>query len=206
MAVQLYGAEKVTTSRRRQYQVPLNRARQVATIWSDADRQRAIERLEREILQVTPPERKHFDKLFQHHERQLLQEVRTKSTGPRCIFAKKLAQMKTAAEEESYGAVNMTADKRVQFQVCLFNAEIEATTWSIADTDHVVNLVEREIYDITLKGQIGFTKESSIHMVQSEAWVQKIGVQELRKRIQQHEIHFRYPKMYLVSHISESMR
>jgi hypothetical protein len=32
----------------------LNRARQVATIWSDADRQRAIERFEREIHQVTP--------------------------------------------------------------------------------------------------------------------------------------------------------
>jgi len=55
--------------------------------------------LEREIHQVTPAERKLFDKLFQHHERQLLQEVRTKAIGPRSIFAKKLAQRETAAEE-----------------------------------------------------------------------------------------------------------
>jgi hypothetical protein len=35
-----------------------------------------------------------------------------KATGPRSIFAKKLAQLKTAAEEEAYRAVNITADKR----------------------------------------------------------------------------------------------
>jgi hypothetical protein len=49
MEVQLYGAEKVTRSKQRQFQVRLNRAQQAATIWSDADQQRAIERLEREI-------------------------------------------------------------------------------------------------------------------------------------------------------------
>jgi len=54
MEVQLYGAEKVTASKRTQYQVHPNRARLVATIWSDANRQRAIERLEPEIHQVTP--------------------------------------------------------------------------------------------------------------------------------------------------------
>jgi len=68
-----------------------------------------------------------------------LQEVGTKATGPRSLFAKKLGQMKTAAEEEAYGAVIMTTDKRVQYQVCLSDADIEATTWSIADTDRVVN-------------------------------------------------------------------
>jgi hypothetical protein len=62
---------------------------------------------------VTPAKRKLFDKLFQHHMRQQLQEVANKATGPRSIFAKKLAQMKTAAEEEAYGVVNMTANKRV---------------------------------------------------------------------------------------------
>jgi len=65
----------------------------VATKWSDADWQRAKERLEREIHQVTPVECKLFDKLFQHHEGQLLQEVWTKATGPRSTFAKKLAEM-----------------------------------------------------------------------------------------------------------------
>jgi hypothetical protein len=57
--------------------------------------------LERKIHQVTPAKRKLFNKLFQHHERQLLQEAGTKASGPRNIFAKKLAQMKTAAEEEA---------------------------------------------------------------------------------------------------------
>jgi len=77
---------------------------------------------------MTPVKRKLFDKLFQHPERQLLEAVGTKATGPRSIFAKKFAQMKTAAKEEVYGAVNMTADKRVEFQVCLSDAETEATT------------------------------------------------------------------------------
>jgi len=67
MEVQLYGAEKVTTSKRRQFQVRLNTAQQGETIWSDADWQRAIEQLEREIHQVTPAKCKLFDKLFQHH-------------------------------------------------------------------------------------------------------------------------------------------
>jgi len=45
MDVQLYGAEKVTTSKQREFQVCLNRARQAATIWSDADRHSGIESL-----------------------------------------------------------------------------------------------------------------------------------------------------------------
>jgi len=205
MEVQLYGAEKVTTSKRRQFQVRLNRARQAATIWSDADRQRAIERLEREIHQVTPAKRKLCDKLFQHHERQVLQEVGTKATGRRRIFPKKLAQMKTAAEEEAYGAVIMTVDKCVQFQVCLSDAEIEATTCSIADMDCVVNQLEREIYGITSKDQMRFTKEFSIRLVQFEAWCRAITIQELRKTIEQRVINFGYAKMHHLSYISESI-
>jgi len=64
----------------------------------------------------------------------------------------------------------MTADKRVQFQVCLSDAEIEVTTWSIPDTDRVVNQHRREIYDITTNDQIRFTKEFSICLVKFEAW------------------------------------
>jgi len=183
MELQLYRAEKVTTSKRWQLQVCLNRARQVATIWSDADRRRAIEQLEREIHHVTPAKRKLFDKLFQHHERQLLQKVRNKAIGPRSIFAEKLAQMKTSTEEEPYGAVNMSANKRVQFQVCLSEAEIEATIRRIADMDRVVNQLKRENYGITSKDQMQFTKEFSIHLVEFEAWWLAIGVQELRKTI-----------------------
>jgi len=77
--------------------------------------------------------------------------------------------MKAAAEEEAYGAVNMTADKRVQFEVCLSDADMEATTWSIADTDCVVNQLERKIYGITFKDQMRFRKEFSIHLVEFEA-------------------------------------
>jgi len=72
MEAVVYGAEKVSTTKRRQFQVRLNRARQTATTWSDADRQKANERLEREIHPETPAKRKLFDKLFKRHERQLL--------------------------------------------------------------------------------------------------------------------------------------
>jgi len=203
MEVQLYVAEKVTTSKRRQLQVRLNRAHQVSTIWSDADQQRAIERLERKMHQVTPAKPKLFDEVFQHHERQLLQEGGTNATGPRSIFAQKLAQMKTAAEEAVYRAVNMTTDKHVQFQVCLSDAGIEATTWGVTDTDCVVNQLEREIYGNTLKDQMRFTMEFSIRLVEFEACWQAIGIRKLRKTIEQRVIHFGYPKMYLVSNIPE---
>jgi hypothetical protein len=48
-------------------------------------------------------------------------------------------------------------------------------------------------------------KELSIRMIEFKAWWKAIGVQELRKTIEQHVIHFRYPKLHLVSHISESI-
>jgi hypothetical protein len=149
MEALVYGVETVPSTKRRQFQVRVNRARQAATTWSDADRQKAIERLEPEIHQVTPAKCKLFDKLFQHHKRQLLQEVRTKGSGPRSIFAKQLALMKTAAEDELYGVANMTADKRLQFQICLSDAETDASTWSLADTERLTLQLEREIYGIT---------------------------------------------------------
>jgi len=76
------------------------------------------------------------------------------ATSSRSILANELAPMKTAAEEEAYGAVNMTADKRVQFQVCQSDVEIEAATWSIADTERVVNQLKRGIYGITSKDKM----------------------------------------------------
>jgi len=97
----------------------------------------------------------------------------------------------------------MTTDKLVQFQVCLFNGGIEATTWSIVDTDCIVTLLEREIYGVTSKDQMRFTKEFAICLVDFEAWWQAIGVQELWNTIEQRVIHFRYLKMHLVSYISE---
>jgi hypothetical protein len=86
--------------------------------------------LEREIHQVTPAKRLLFDKLFPSQERQLLQEVRTMATHPRCKFAKELALKRTAAEDKAYGAVKMTADMRLQFRISLSTGETDATIWS----------------------------------------------------------------------------
>jgi hypothetical protein len=87
-----------------------------------------------------------------------MQEVGTKATGARSILAKQHAQMKTAAEDKASGGVNMTTDKCLQFQVCLSDAEIEATTWTITVTDRVVNQLESEIYGIGLQHLIRFTQ------------------------------------------------
>jgi len=91
---------------------------------------------------VTPVKRKLFDKLFQCHERQQLQEVGTKATSPRSKFAKELALKKIATEHKAYRAANTTADKRLQFLIRLSDAETEATTWSMADTERVTNQLE----------------------------------------------------------------
>jgi thiaminase len=205
MVALVYRAETVSTTKRRIFQVRLNTARQAATTWSDADRQKAIERLEREIDQLTPAQRMLFDKLFQCHERQLLHEVGTKATGPRSKFAKELGLKKTASKDEAYRAANMTPNKQLQFHIRLSDAETEATTWSLADTERVTNQLEREIYGITLNEQKRFKTEFSIRMIEFEAWWDTIGIQAVRKTIEQRVIHFGYPKMHLVSHISEAI-
>jgi hypothetical protein len=107
----VYGGERVATTKCRQFQVHQDRAQNVATTWSDTDHQKAQEPLVREIHQVTPAKGNLLDKIFEYHERQLLQNVRTKATGPRCKFAKKLAVMKTVAANEAYAAANMPAKK-----------------------------------------------------------------------------------------------
>ena len=200
-----YGAEKVSTTKRRQCQVRLNRAQQAATTWSDADHHETIERLKREIDQVTPAKRKSFKELFWHHERQLLQAVVTKVTGPRSIFDKELPLSKAVAEHKPYGAVNMSTIKRLPFHNHLSDAEIEATTWSLADSEGVINQLEREIYGITSNEQMRLKREFSLCLIEFEAWWETIGIQTLRKTIEQCVIHFRYPKMYLVSHMSKSI-
>jgi hypothetical protein len=69
-----------------------------------------------------------------------------------------------------------------------------------------VNQLERETYGITSKDQMRFTKEFYICLVKFEVWWHAISVQVLGKTIKQHIIHFGYPKMHLVSHISESIQ
>ena len=71
--------------------------------------------------------------------------------------------------------------------------------------EHVTIQLEREIYGITLNEQKRFKKEFSIHIIEFEAWWETIGIQMLWKAIEQCVIQFGYPKMNLVSHISESI-
>jgi len=50
-----------------------------------------------------------------------------------------------------------------------------------------------------------FKKEFPNRMIEFEGWWKAIGNQELRETIKQHVIHFGYPNMHHVSHISESI-
>jgi len=113
--------------------------------------------------------------------------------------------MKAAAKDEADGAANMTANKRLQFQIRLSYAETEASTCSMADTEQVTNQLEREIYAITSNDQKRFKREFSIYSIEFEACWETIGIQALRKYIEQRIIHLSYPKMHLQSHILESI-
>ena len=64
----------------------------------------------------------------------------------------------------------------MEFLLHLSNAETETTTWGIADTDHVVNQWEREIFDITSNEQMQFKKEFSIYLIECEAWWHATGI------------------------------
>jgi len=122
---------------------------------------------------------------------------------PEAQSPKKFTKMKTASEEEVYGAVNITPNKHVEFQVRSFDAETESTTWCIADADHIVSQLEREINGIPFNEQMRFKKELSTCLIKFGVWWQAISVQELRKPTEQRVMHFGFPKMRLVSHISE---
>jgi hypothetical protein len=155
---------------------------------------------------MTPVKHKRFNKLFQHYEQQQFSAVGTNATGLGSTFAKKLAQMNTAAKEDVYGAVNMTANNSVEFQVRQSDDETAATTCSIADTDRIVSHLEEKINVIPSNEQMRFNKELSIHLIKFEAWAQAIRVQKLWKTIEQPIIHFGCRKMHLVSDMSVSIR
>jgi len=99
----------------------------------------------------------------------------------------------------------MTTNKHVQFLVRLSNAETEATTLCIADTNHVISQRKREIYGITLKDQMQLKMEFSIRLVEFKLYWQAIGVVELQNSIEQLVKHFLYRMMHLMSQISESI-
>jgi hypothetical protein len=128
------------------------------------------------------------------------------ATCPRSKFVKELALKTTPAEDEAYGAADLTADKRLPFRIRLSDAETEATTWSLADKEHASLQREREIYGITWNEQKWLMMEFSIRLIKFQAWCGTIGIQALRKTIEQHVIPFSNPKMHLVSHIFNSIR
>jgi hypothetical protein len=137
------------------------------------------------IHQVTPAKCKLFNKLFQHHERQHLQNVGTKATGPTSIFAKQLAHRKIAAKDEDSSVATTTAYERLRFQMCESNAETEATTWSLADMEIFTIQLEREIYGFTSNEQKRFKKDFSVHLIEFQARCETIHIQVLWETIEQ---------------------
>jgi len=103
-------------------------------------------------------------------------------------------------------AANITADMRLQSQIRVTGAETEATTWSLADTEWVTDQLERDNYGFTSNEQKRFKTELSFRLIECEARWETIGIQALWKTIEQRMIHVRYPKMHLLSHISEPFR
>jgi hypothetical protein len=93
--------------------------------------------------------------------------------------------MKTAAEEVAYRAVDMTTDKRVPFQLCLSDSQMEDTMICITDTDRNMNQRERVIHGITSKELMWFTIEFCMHLVEFEAWWRAISILKLHKTIAQ---------------------
>jgi hypothetical protein len=113
--------------------------------------------------------------------------------------------MKTATEDQAHGVANMTGEKPLHCSIRLSEAGTDPMSWSLADTERVTIQREREMYGITWNEQKRFKTEFSIHLIEFEAWWEAIGIQAIRKTIEQRVIHPGYPKMHLVSHISESI-
>jgi len=68
LEVPINGAETVTTTQCREFQVSLNRSQQEATKWSNNDQQRANECLKHQILKVTLVKCQLIHQLFQYHQ------------------------------------------------------------------------------------------------------------------------------------------
>jgi hypothetical protein len=135
-----------------------------------------------------------------------LQEDWINVTDSGSIFAKQLAPMKTGSKYKTYRVANMTTNNRLRFLIPHSDADTEATAWSFTDEACVTIQLEREIYGITSNEQMWFRKKFTICLIEFEAWWESISIQTLWKTIQQGVIHFEYPKRYLVSHRSESIR
>lgn len=109
--------------------------------------------MEHKIDQVIPDRPMLVIILFLQQDQQLFQEVRTNATGPRSIFPKQLDQMNNAIDYKSCRVANITPDNGVQYLICIFLAETDASTWSVADLESTADRQGREIYGITSNEQ-----------------------------------------------------
>jgi hypothetical protein len=55
----------------------------------------------------------------------------------------------TLAEDKTYGAANITTNKRLEFQNHLSYVQPESMTWSLPDMERITIQLKREIYSIT---------------------------------------------------------
>jgi hypothetical protein len=63
-----------------------------------------------------------------------------------------------------------TANKPGQFKLDLLDADTDVTTFSIADMDHILSKLEREIYSITSHKQMPFKKGLFIYRITFKTW------------------------------------
>jgi hypothetical protein len=78
-------------------------------------------------------------------------------------------------------------------------------TWRLADMEPVTYQLEREIDGIISYEHKRFKTEFSICLIKFEAWWETIGIQALRKTIEQLMINFGYLKRHLMRQISDSI-
>jgi len=109
-------------------------------------------------------------------------------------------------QRQGLQGANMTTDEQLQFQIRLSNLETEAMTWSFPDMECVTIQHEREIYGIPSNEQKRVKKDFFIQLIDFEGCCETINIEVLRNTIQQHMIHFGYPKIHLWNDVSESIR
>jgi len=80
-----------------------------------------------------------------------------------------------------------------------YSPEIDASQFTFHIFSHTPGHSQRLSYILLMK------KDFSIHLFESKAWWETIGIQMLLKTIEECVIHYRYPQVRLVSHISASI-
>src|ERR1700737_3549651 len=73
-------------------------------------------------------------------------------------------------------------------------------------TDSISHNLERKVYAVTVAQQHLFKRIFSRQLAEFETLWEQYGIHELQKALEHQIVHFGYPKMHLVSHMSESIR